>query len=645
MSTLKENYPLFGRKIRASSIVFPFGVGAMMDLQEGVFMTSSCDYWNSKNLSIIHDERLEKVLKVEGFKSPVNRDKDDNLNKIFIPLVKFPRWMFCPKCRSFKPLEDWEKQYKILYGKEYVMQKNICPKCKVKLSPARIVTVCEEGHIDDFPWIQWVHYKNHKKICEKPEIYIKTSGVSSGLEGITIECKTCNIKSNLSNIFDKSKNVFKILEEKAKEEGILNEDYLLNCNGNRPWDGENDKCLLYPTALQRGATNIYFPKVESSILIPPYSDKINIMIEESATYNALLITLHSLKQCNTDNDVIKNIIDNSYENIRKEISVNKNVDISIIKKIVDRKLLNDEVIVEENKYESRTKYKEEEYKALIGEFGYDISDQQDFKIEEVEGCKYNKDYIDKIVLIHKMKEVRAFIGFSRINAPDNNIMEVDDNNTSKLIRPLKNKSWYPAIEVKGEGIFIKINEDVINSWIESDVEIDKRAKELDKKYNKILSLREHSSRNISSKFLFLHTLSHIIIKELSFKCGYSSTSLRERVYCNELESDYHMSGILIYTANGDSEGTLGGLVRQGREDKLPQIIDSAIEKARLCSSDPVCSESRGQGRDALNLSACYSCTLVSETSCEEFNTLLDRAMLVGTLDKPELGFFNYLGYN
>ncbi|WP_349398404.1 DUF1998 domain-containing protein, partial [Clostridium perfringens] len=91
-------------------------------------------------------------------------------------------------------------------------------------------------------------------------------------------------------------------------------------------------------------------------------------------------------------------------------------------------------------------------------------------------------------------------------------------------------------------------------------------------------------------------------------CGYSSTSLRERIYCNMLENDYNMNGILIYTANGDSEGTLGGLVRQGREDKLPKIINSAIEKARFCSSDPVCIESKGQGRDALNLAACYSCT-------------------------------------
>lgn len=214
MSSLKENYNLFDRKIRASSVVFPFGVGAMMDMPEGVFMTTSCDNWSNKNLTIIHDERLEKVLKVKYFKTPVIKE---NNNNTFIPLVQFPEWMFCPKCRRFKSLSDWEMQYKNIAGKDKVMYKNICPKCRVKLSPARIVTACENGHIDDFPWLQWVHYKNNKKVCEKPEIYIKTNGVSSGLEGIRIECKTCNIGANMANVFDKSRNSLEILEKKLKK--------------------------------------------------------------------------------------------------------------------------------------------------------------------------------------------------------------------------------------------------------------------------------------------------------------------------------------------------------------------------------------------------------------------------------------------
>lgn len=645
MSTLKENYTLFSRKIRASNVVFPFGVGAMMDMPEGVFMTTSCDNWTPKNLTTIHDERLEKVLKVKYFKTPVVKGTEEENKNIFTPLVQFPEWMFCPKCRKFQPLSEWEKQFKNIFGKDQVMKRNVCPKCRVKLSPARVVIACENGHIDDFPWIQWVHYKNNKKVCDKPDIYIKTNGVSSGLEGIKIECKGCNTKINMSGIFKSKNNIFEDLEKHAINKGVFEEKYSLTCNGNRPWDGSKEKCSLYPTVLQRGATNIYFPKVESSILIPPYSEKVNIMIEESTSYNAVISSISFLKESNNPQSVVDSVIASCYLSISEEI----NMPLDIVKRIVDRKLrIKDDI--NENELESRTKYKEEEYRALIGEFGYNIIDQKDFKIEDVEGKKYNSNnkinYIDKVVLIHKLKEVRALVGFSRINAPDANIMEVDEESlTSELIRPLKDKNWYPAVEIRGEGIFIKLDEVVINKWILSNKEISKRANDLDKKYNKILRERSHTGRKINSKFLLLHTLAHIIMKELSFKCGYSSTSLRERIYCNNIDRDYNMSGILIYTANGDSEGTLGGLVRQGREDKLPQIINSAVEKARFCSSDPVCIESKGQGRDALNLSACYSCVLVAETSCEEFNTLLDRAMIVGTLDNPSIGFFNYVDAN
>lgn len=151
-------------------------------------------------------------------------------------------------------------------------------------------------------------------------------------------------------------------------------------------------------------------------------------------------------------------------------------------------------------------------------------------------------------------------------------------------------------------------------------------------------------RTISAKFLLLHTLSHLLMKQLSFECGYSIASIKERIYCSEASEGKNMSGILIYTASGDSEGTMGGLVRQGRPDTFPTIFKRAIESAMTCSNDPVCSLSMGQGRDSLNLSACYACTLVPETSCEEFNVFLDRGVIVGTYEEPEIGFFSHYIY-
>ncbi len=130
-----------------------------------------------------------------------------------------------------------------------------------------------------------------------------------------------------------------------------------------------------------------------------------------------------------------------------------------------------------------------------------------------------------------------------------------------------------------------------------------------------------------------------MIGQLRFDCGYGSASLRERIYCDEGESDEPMNGVLIYTASGDSEGTLGGLVRQGEPDRLNAIIDRAMRRARWCSSDPVCIESEGQGSDNANLAACHGCMLLPETSCEVGNRLLDRGLLVGTPEDRDMGFF------
>ena len=161
---------------------------------------------------------------------------------------------------------------------------------------------------------------------------------------------------------------------------------------------------------------------------------------------------------------------------------------------------------------------------------------------------------------------------------------------------------------------------------------------LQENYNNSFLGSQHP-RRITGKFLLLHTMSHLLIKQLSFECGYNISSLKERIYCGEASEGKEMAGILIYTASGDSEGTLGGLVRQGWYDTFPRIYKKAVESAVTCSNDPICLLSSGQGRDSLNLSACYSCGLLPETCCEEFNVFLDRGVIVGTYENRKLGFF------
>lgn len=208
------------------------------------------------------------------------------------------------------------------------------------------------------------------------------------------------------------------------------------------------------------------------------------------------------------------------------------------------------------------------------------------------------------------------LGFSRITPFPASLISGASYNFVNIKK--KDDDWYPGYNVYGEGIFIEFDEDFINAWRSGNAALERRVNTLQENYDKSF-LGSQNPRKISGKFLLLHTISHLLIKQLSFECGYNISSLKERIYCGEAADGKEMAGILIYTASGDSEGTLGGLVRQGRYDTFPGIYKKAIESAVICSNDPVCSLSNGQGRDSLNLAACYSCCLLPETCCEEFN--------------------------
>jgi len=248
-------------------------------------------------------------------------------------------------------------------------------------------------------------------------------------------------------------------------------------------------------------------------------------------------------------------------------------------------------------------------------------------------AEYSLPLIKSIALVDKVRVVNALIGFSRINP----VINREDNGFVCIKRTETN--WYPAYEVRGEGIFIEFDQEAIDSWISLNPEAQERADRLSRNYANSFIGQNHP-RNITPKFIMLHTLSHLLISQLSFECGYSIASLSERLYCAEDADGKKMAGILIYTASGDSEGTLGGLVRQGRPDAFPRIFRKAINSAKTCSNDPVCIMSHGQGRDSLNLAACHACALLPETCCEERNAFLDRGMIVGTFEDRTLGFWS-----
>lgn len=596
--------------VRAAQAVLQYGVGAMVDFPDQTLVTAAPEYWGG--VSRIYDHRFAKALGVQYFALPTN-----------IAYSRFPEWYFCPKCRKFQPLKKWISEYrkganpKILERDPHMAEHMQCPKCHQDLVVARIVTVCQDGHLNDFPWVKWVHAKSKKQICSNPELKFKTGASGTeGLEGLSVTC-ACGAIATLKGAFDK--DCFEKLDE---EVGIGH----FKCDGNHPFRHTREKCSCYPKTVQRGASSVYFPLVHSSLVIPPYADQLNVKIQQSQVYQDCEVIIEDEDPEDRIDTIIKKL-PKWTDKIALEIGAPK----SEVEKILTHLWLDHDSA---NADVTSIQYRMEEYVALSGEMGSSAGDGLgDFSREEMDISEYKLPHIKAISLIDKVRVVNALIGFSRIQPA----MTSDDNGFVSAKEPGTN--WYPAYEVRGEGIFIEFEQDDIDAWVAANPAVVERATRLNNSYA-ISYIGKNHPRTITPKFLMLHTLSHLLISQLSFECGYSIASLSERLYCSETEDGKTMAGIFIYTASGDAEGTLGGLVRQGRPDAFPRILRKAIANAKTCSNDPVCIMSRGQGRDSLNLAACHACSLLPETCCEERNAFLDRGVIVGTYENPEIGFWN-----
>jgi hypothetical protein len=273
---------------------------------------------------------------------------------------------------------------------------------------------------------------------------------------------------------------------------------------------------------------------------------------------------------------------------------------------------------------------EDEYRALCS----GSVDKGEFKTETVEVSTFLCKYVDSVVLVKRLREVVALKGFTRIS-PEYSL--TDDDSFQSV--GINQKDWLPGVELKGEGIFIRFREEVIKQW---EQKYERRFRVLQNRREKARFILNRD--NLSQRYVLLHTLSHLLIRQLTLQCGYSSAAIKERIYSTftstSEQPSLDMAGILLYTASNDSEGSLGGLVSQGETGRLENTFRAMLENASWCSSDPLCIHSDGQGVNSLNYAACHSCTLLPETSCEYRNVFLDRAAVVGLLDDPKMGLFH-----
>ena len=263
------------------------------------------------------------------------------------------------------------------------------------------------------------------------------------------------------------------------------------------------------------------------------------------------------------------------------------------------------------------------------------SDADEFFLEAGEVPKKFRPFLERIVLVRKLKEVRALTGFSRIET-----LFDQEGGDSPGLAPLSKRSldWLPAIEVRGEGLFIELVEQRVQEWESTDV-VSRRMKEMAAKYSEWQRTRgDEETPFPGPRYVLLHSLAHGLIRELSLDCGYSASSVRERIYSSTNEQR-RMCGILLYTASPDSEGSLGGLVDLGTPQRFPGLLDSTLASGARCSSDPLCADHQPALHATLNAAACHACLLLPETSCEGFNRFLDRNVLVPTIAHDDVAFF------
>jgi hypothetical protein len=245
--------------------------------------------------------------------------------------------------------------------------------------------------------------------------------------------------------------------------------------------------------------------------------------------------------------------------------------------------------------------------------------------------------IESVLLLERLREVNALIGFTRVEAPEESASEDERPPMAPLSR--ESPSWIPASDVHGEGFFIKFKEDVIRDW-ESIVAVKKRDEMLLQGHQGWRAARRLDTERgyPGIRYSMIHTLSHLLIRELALECGYNAASIRERIY-SDSNADDPMAGLLIYTAAADSDGTLGGLVELGKPEHLGRLLSQALRRATVCSSDPLCSEHDASKDRTLHGASCHACGFVAETSCERGNRFLDRALLVPTFDTKDAAIF------
>jgi hypothetical protein len=597
-------------QIRQSQVIRTFGPGALLELPNRSVIVGGLEMWmpdQPHQMVEIHEPRLvanvEEKLGKTGLRlyAPPLDEDDPTAPPNGITAFQFPEWFITQDVddgtagvRSRHLVHRRALDHRGRYTDD---DRNGRP-----VVPVRFVRACRRGHIGDIDWDVFAH--GRRSDCRAGSLRMDERGTSGDLSEISVRCAACGESQQL-------------LLAAARRGGLLG-----RCDGRQPWLGSQarETCGENNRLLVRTATHAYFAQNVSVISLPEAENAVTQAVEQ--------VWQHYLEYVETAEDLASER--------RKKPPVEAAL-----------RGLSDEQVLDEIRRRRAPPERGTETSIKPAELELLLSSREEIGSDKPDGTFYARalpgsvwegaglEVVDRVVLLHRLREVVAQVGFTRFEAisPDTQgELELGVERAS-IAREL---TWLPAVENRGEGFFLSFRNEAVERWARQPG-VRKRGERLLAGFDAWQLDHEGSVRKfVGLPYVMLHTLSHMLLTAVSLECGYPASSIRERVYASA-----RGYGILLYTATSGTEGTLGGLVEAGR--RIREHLKAALELGRLCSNDPVCAQHQPDNpleRRFLLGAACHGCLLISETSCEQGNDWLDRALVVPTLADSDAAFFD-----
>ena len=618
----EQRHDLRVGELRPSQLLHTYGVGAVADLPNLSVMVLGLDEWDLEQADLIPEERLLQAVRsklgsqVQSLRRPPYTPEDVHdfagaWTRVGVPVSVFPGWLRCTdnRCNQLAPADGG--LFTLLENRHSPDRTRYVHGCRgtggnrPTAVPARFVLACPVGHLDDFPWMYFVH--RGAQHGTDHTLKLVERGTTGEAASIFVQC-SCEVPD---------RSMVEAIGERGRQ-------VLPACRGRHPHLGTFEACAAQARTMALGATNGWFAMQLRAFSVPRVDDPVDSAVAEHWDGLRVLAALprDAARMVLPTQTMWPQLESFGADRVLDAIEAHRDASAPASDGQADA-----------------LDIATPEWNAFTGP----VLDHPEFSTSEEPVLPTDRRWLRQVRLVKRLREVSALYGFSRIDAPEWSTatrggVAVETNRAPLGVQP---PSWVPCSETRGEGIFLRFDEAALSEW-ERSPDVERRQETLIRADQRWCAQRGAEPNWPGVRYVLLHTFAHMLIREFALECGYGASGIAERIYARSGEDA--MAGVLLYTAAPDSEGTLGGLVELGRRDRLGALIGQALDAARLCGSDPLCADHDPVPHGRLHGAACHACLFAAETTCERGNHFLDRELLVETFSGRPGAFFGSMGH-